>query len=118
MGSPAAVLKTIRADRKSGNAAGVRSGMRGLVPDALGLAPHPVPHRADAAGLYPTFVTSVFTAGSRARSAKGAGAALRVAGSLHDVKKLGRQLAAGISHVLAKDGCLALTLRSGRAHLA
>jgi hypothetical protein len=103
MGSLAAVLKTIHADRKSGNVAGVRSGMKELMPAAFGLASHPMPHCADPASLYPTFVTSVYTAGSRARSAKGAGAVLRVAASLNEVKKLGRQLTAEIGHVLAKD---------------
>jgi hypothetical protein len=103
MGSLAAALKTIRADRESGNAAGVRSGMRDLVPDALGLAHHPMPHCADPASLYQTFVTNIYTAGSRARSAKGAGAVLRVAASLNGVQKLGRQLTTEISHVLAKD---------------
>jgi hypothetical protein len=103
MGSLAAVLKTIRPDRKSGNVADLRSGMRELVPAALGLAAHPVPHCADPASLYQTFVTSVYSAGSRARSAKGTAAVLRVAASLTEVQKLGRQLTAEISHVLAKD---------------
>jgi hypothetical protein len=102
-GRLAAVLKTINADRKSGNAAGVRSGMRELVPDAIGLAFHPIPHCADPASLYHTWVTRIYTTGSRARSAKGAAAVLRVAASLNEVKKVGRQLTAEISHVLAKD---------------
>jgi hypothetical protein len=103
MGSLRAVLKTIPADRKSGNAAGVRSGMRELVPAALGLASHPLPPCVDPAGLYDTFVTRVYTAGSGARSAKAAGAVLRAAASLNQVTKLGRQLAAEINRVLAKN---------------
>jgi hypothetical protein len=103
MGSLAAVLKTIHADRRSGNAVGVRSGMKELMPTAISLAAHPIPHCADPASLYQTFVTRIYTAGSRARSAKGGGAVLRVAASLSEVKNLGRQLTAEISHVLAKD---------------
>jgi hypothetical protein len=80
-------LGQVQAAGKSGDVAGMESAMKELVPTALALADHPMPHCADPDSLYPKFVTKIYTAGQKARSAHGLGALMRAAAPLAGLKK-------------------------------
>jgi hypothetical protein len=89
-----AALNQIQAAGQSGDVAGMRAAMKQLVPAALVMAGHPMPHCADPASLYPEFVTRIYTAGDNARSAQGLSALRRAAAPLNGLKKIGHQLTA------------------------
>jgi len=92
-----AALKQIQVAGQAGDVAGMRAAMQQLVPTALVMADHPMPHCADPAGLYLTFVTKIYVAGHDARSARGLAALQRAAAPLTDVSKIGHRLTAEIN---------------------
>lgn len=98
-----AALKQIQAGGRSGDVADMRSAMKELVPAALAMADHPMPHCADPAGLYAKFVTRIYSAGHNARSAEGLSALLRAAAPLKGVKEIGHQLTAEINRTVGKN---------------
>jgi hypothetical protein len=97
-----AALNQIQAAGQSGDVAGMRAAMKKLVPAALAMADHPMPHCADPDSLYPDFVTRIYTAGDKARSAHGLSALLRAAAPLKGLKKIGHQMAAEINRAMGK----------------
>jgi len=97
------VLRQVQAAEKSGNVAGMESAMKQLVPTAYALAGHPIPHCADPDSLYPMFVTKIFTAGYKARSAREFGALMRAAAPLAGVKKLEHQMTAEIDRTVGQN---------------
>jgi hypothetical protein len=98
-----AALKEIQAAGQSGDVAGIRAAMKELVPAALVMAGHPMPHCADSASLYPEFVTRIYTVGNNARSAQGLSALLRAAAPLKGLKKIEHQMAAEIDRTVSKN---------------
>lgn len=76
--------------------------MKKLVPAALALAGHPMPHCADPDSLYPGFVTRIYTAGDNARSAHGFSALRRAAAPLKGLKKIEHQMAAEVNRAVGK----------------
>jgi hypothetical protein len=96
-------LKQVQAAEKTGDAIGMESAMKQLVPTAYALAGHPMPHCADPDSLYPTFVTKIFTAGYKARSAHGFGALMRAAAPLAGLKKLEHQMTAEIDRTVGQN---------------
>jgi hypothetical protein len=96
-------LRQVQAAEKSGNVAGMESAMKQLVPAALVLAGHPMPHCADPDSLYPDFVTRIYTASDDARSAHGFSALLRAAAPLKGLKKIEHQMAAEIDRTVGKN---------------
>ena len=77
--------------------------MKELVPAALVMAGHPMPHCADPGGLYPDFVTRIYSAGHKARSAHGLSALLRAAAPLAGLKKIEHQMAAEIDRTVGNN---------------
>ena len=97
-----AALNQIQATGQSGDAGGMSAAMKKLVPAALALAGHPMPHCADPESLYPGFVTRIYTAGDKARSAHGFSALLRAAAPLKGLKKIEHLMAAEIDRAVGK----------------
>jgi hypothetical protein len=62
-----------------------------------------MPHCADPDSLYPKFVTKIYTAGNKARSAHGLGALMGAAAPQAGLKKAERQMAAEISRTVGKN---------------
>jgi hypothetical protein len=96
-------LRQIQADAQSGDVAGMRAAMKELVPAALTMADHPMPHCADPAGLYAEFVTRIYTAGNNARPAEGLSAHRRAAASLKGLKATGLKMAAELDRAVGKN---------------
>ena len=90
----AAALSAVQADGQSGDASGMRSAMRELIPAAVALAARPMPHCADPAGLYAGFIDRIYAAGHNARSANGLASLRRAAAPLTRLKAIKRQLTA------------------------
>jgi hypothetical protein len=93
-------LRAVRAAGKTQDVAGLRSAMQALLPAAVALAAHPVPHCADPAGLYAEFVDHLYTAGGRARSAKGLSGLRRAMASLTGLPKIEHRLNAELSRAV------------------
>ena len=68
----------------------------------MALAGHPMPHCADPDSLYPGFVTRIYTAGYKARSAHGFSALRRAAAPLKGLKKIEHQMAAEVNRAVGK----------------
>jgi hypothetical protein len=77
--------------------------MKGLVPAALTMADHPMPHCADPAGLYAELVTRIYTAGNNARPAEGLSALRRAAAPLKCLKETGYKMAAELDRTVGKN---------------
>lgn len=98
-----AALKQVQAAGKSGDVAGMEPAMKELVPTAYALADHPMPHCADPDSLYPKFVTKIYTAGYKARSARELGALMRAAAPLAGLKKLEHQMTAEMDRTVGTN---------------
>jgi hypothetical protein len=98
-----AALRQVQAAGETGDVAGMESAMKELVPTAYALAGHPMPHCADPDSLYPKFVTKIYTAGYKARSARELGALMRAAAPLAGLKKLEHQMTAEIDRTVGQN---------------
>jgi hypothetical protein len=108
----AATLKTIRAAGGSGDVSGMAAAMKQLMPAALILADDAMPHCADPAGLYAEYVTTIYAAGYKARSAKGLSGLLKAAVPLKGLTNLESRLTAEVNHALAKKPVTPITTAS------
>jgi len=99
----AAALKTVQAARKSGDVAGIRPAMKKLVPAALGLAEHPMPHCADPANLYSRLVTRTYTVGNTTRSAKRTAGLWRAAVLLKSLHEIEHQITVEVNRTVGQE---------------
>jgi hypothetical protein len=99
----APTLRTIRVAGESGDVSGIATAMKKLMPAALVLADHPMPHCADPAALYAEYLDRIYLAGSNARSAKGLSGLLKAAAPLKGLKNIESRLTAEANHALAKN---------------
>jgi hypothetical protein len=99
----APALRTIQVAGESGDVSSLATGMKSLVPAAMVLADHPMPHCADPAGLYAEFVNRIYAAGSHARSAQGLSGLLRAAAPVKGLKAIESGLTAEVHRALAKN---------------
>ena len=95
------MLKEIQAAGQSGDAAGMTAAMKQLIPAALAMAAHPMPHCADPASLYPKLVTRIYAVGTSARSAHGL-SARQAAAALRGLTKIRHQLTAEINRTVGQ----------------
>ncbi len=99
----APTLRTIQAAGKSGDAPGMASAMKKLMPAAVVLADDPTPPCADPARLYSKYFIRIYTAGNNARSARGLSELLKAAAPLKGLKTIESQLTAEANRALAKE---------------
>jgi hypothetical protein len=93
----------VRAVERSENAVALRSAMKKLEPAVVANGNlDPLPRCADPAGLYATYMTEIYMAGSRASSARGLSGLRKAAASLNDVKRIESRLAAEANRALAR----------------
>ena len=87
-----AAVNAVQAAEKSGNAAAIRSALKRLMPAALVAAQAPPPRCKDPGSLYSEYVTTVYEAGSNARSAQGISSLLTAAAPLRGLKTIDSQM--------------------------
>jgi hypothetical protein len=99
----AVALTRVEQTTMSADVPAIRSAMKDLMPTALVLADHPIPHCADPGGLYPQLVTGSYSVGYNAHSARNLNSLRQAAARLKVLKQIQHRLVAETNRIVARN---------------